>query len=144
MDQKMTDTVKNQLKNIILAEKTVNALLEERDRVSDRLRGVPSGLKERVKAGGDSRGVETGVARLIELERTIDMCVDLEVSLKQLYLKKIEALTDRRQRVLLIERYFNGKTWTEIAEILGCHVRTVYTLHGEALQALVKNNSGTS
>lgn len=132
------DSVKSQLKDIRKIDNTVTALLEQRQTVRDRLTGIPSGLKDRVKSGGDSSPMEQGVIRLMELEKTIDRYIDREVDLKQRYLELIDRLPDREKRVLLIERYFNGKSWQEIAGIIGCYIRTVYRIHGEALSELTE------
>ena len=39
-------------------------------------------------------------------------------------------------RTVLQLRYLNGKSWQEIADILGCSLHTVYRRHRTAMQEL--------
>lgn len=52
--------------------------------------------------------------------------------------RAIRSLSDRRLRVIMMDRYLENMSWTEIAAITHYHERHIYRLHGVALNELAK------
>ena len=48
----------------------------------------------------------------------------------------IQQLPDRKQRMCLMGRYYEGLTWGEIAAIMHYELRNVHRIHGQALTAI--------
>lgn len=63
------------------------------------------------------------------LIRKYSECIGIEVEIYQ----TIDKLEDDAERLVLRERYIDGKKWEEIAEDIPCAIRTVYLIHGRAL-----------
>lgn len=73
-----------------------------------------------------------------ELERDI---IALEEKLKEIKteaLLKIESIDNESYKTILIKRYFEGKTWDEIATIIFVSRSTVKRWHEEAINILSK------
>ena len=63
--------------------------------------------------------------------------VDLYMLKAQMY-ERIQRVPKPEYRTILIERYFNGKRWEEIAKAMYYDLRYLYSMHGLALEALDK------
>ena len=69
-----------------------------------------------------------------KLEDIACMTDDL-IRMKHKAIEEIEQLEDPQYMDVLCYRYIDGCTFEQIAAAMGINIRTVYRIHGEALQA---------
>ena len=69
-----------------------------------------------------------------ETQRKIDQKLQKLVKLKYEISKAIEQLPDQEERMVLRYRYLNDCSWEDISALLNVSERTVYRIHGSALQ----------
>lgn len=78
---------------------------------------------------------EERLAKLFELNDEINADVDKLVNYKLKLSLEVNQLEDDRYRMILSERYFQGKKFELIAVERDYDIRWIYKLHGQALQA---------
>lgn len=72
----------------------------------------------------------------------VQLDADIEDKIKELdktrleIFEAIQQLPDRRYRMVLLGRYYEGLSWEEIVPLLHYEIRQVYRLHGMALVAI--------
>ncbi len=71
------------------------------------------------------------------LEDRITAEIDRLVNLKTEVLAAIEDMENTEEKLLLKYRYFEGRTWEEIAVRMSVSIRTVHRIHGLTLQNFV-------
>lgn len=132
-------TAKEYLNQARLLDQRINAKL---DRVT-RLRA----LTERVTAAMDvevvsrTRNVtslQDQIARLMDEEESLNAAIDRLVDLKKEVSEVLTLIHDTDCQLVLELRYLCFREWEEIAEVMHFHVRTVYKVHGRALQKLAE------
>lgn len=129
-------TAKEYLSQAKRMDGIINCRLRELDYWKD--------LSRRVSGGGFERSycpncpTEAPFARCLEkideIERDIDSRIDGLVDLRDKINRAIDALGNREEQAVLRCRYLDGFDWEEISRILSVSVRTVYRIHGTALQ----------
>ena len=72
--------------------------------------------------------------RLVELESLVDSKIDEQIALKAETLETIMKLSDRRQRLVLMEYYVEMKTFEQVAVDLHYSWRQVMNIHKYALK----------
>lgn len=82
-----------------------------------------------------SNSHEERLAKLFELNDEINADVDKLVNYKLKLSLEVNQLEDDRYRMILSERYFQGKKFELIAVERDYDIRWIYKLHGQALQA---------
>ena len=76
--------------------------------------------------------------RLIEYQSMIDEKLAEQAAIKTEILAVIYQIKDRRQRLVLIGRYFDMKKWEQIAHEMNYSYMNVTRIHGYALQEVQK------
>ena len=76
--------------------------------------------------------------RLVELESLVDAKIDEQIALKSEILQTIMKLSDRRQRLVLMEYYVEMKTWEQVAVDLNYSYMHITRIHGYALKEVQK------
>lgn len=97
-------------------------------------------LGDKVKSGGTNNAMQI-VDKIIALQELINSEVDRLVDLKAEIHEKIEKVYNPQFIALLTDKYINGFTLEQIAERMGVAHKTVYRLHGQALQVFRKENN---
>ena len=97
-------------------------------------------LGDKVKSGGTNNAMQI-VDKIIALQELINSEVDRLVDLKAEIHEKIEKVYNPQLIVVLTDKYINGFTLEQIAERMGVAHKTVYRLHGQALQVFRKENN---
>ena len=69
-----------------------------------------------------------------ETQREIDQKLQMLVKLKAEIGRVIDRMPDQEERMVLRYRYLNDCSWEEISALLNVSERTVYRIHGSALQ----------
>ena len=142
-------TAKEQLNAIRDEDRAIQNAIERVDGWYDAAtRGTGSMEAERVSGTGERSRVETAVCRMVDYEREqhltarIDALVDMRQSAERI-IKRIES---PRFRQVLTLRYLQMEswawTWERIASEMRVCKRTVYELHGWALQAFQNEREG--
>ena len=72
--------------------------------------------------------------RLVELESLVDAKIDEQIAMKSEILQTIMKLSDRRQRLVLMEYYVEMKTWEQVAVDLNYSYMHITRIHGYALK----------
>ena len=124
-------TAKQYLNRVRRVDKEITALLRLVQSTRESL--------ERVTQNYDSDGAQTTANphkydRLIELESLVDEKIDEQIALKTEILGTIMKLSDRRQRLVLIEYYVEMKTWEQVAVDLNYSYMHITRIHGYALK----------
>ena len=79
---------------------------------------------------------ERVLARISDLSAELDAVIEKLLTQSEEISAVIAKVDDPKCRQLLILRYLSFLKWERIAEIMGCDVRTVFRLHGAALQKI--------
>lgn len=138
MRQQMKDTSQSEEKRdylksykiAVLTEKAIDEeirlLRMERMNPQTRLDGFPhmSGYSD----------LSSYAAKLDELLRQLGEAMDSRISLRRDINRRIEAVGDETEKLILRLRYIHCKDFEEIAEELGYCSRHVQRLHGKALE----------
>jgi len=78
--------------------------------------------------------MEDAIIRLMEEEESLNAAIDQLVDLKRKISGVLEQIHAPDCQLLLELRYLCYRSWEEIAEVMCMHIRTVYKIHGRALQ----------
>lgn len=129
-------TAKEYLKQAKLLDAQINSLLREIDYWRD--------LSTRVSGSSfeahynPNRPTEAPFVHALEMidetEREIDQKLQMLVKLKAEISGAIDRLSNREERMVLRCRYLNDYSWEEISALMNVSERTVYRIHGTALQ----------
>ena len=114
----------------VKAEKEIALEMEELEgqyilpsRVID---GMPHG------SGGDA-DLSAFAAKYDELYREIKDALEERIQIRREVRAAVESLENETQKILMLYRYIDGKTWEQIAVIMGYTWRRVLQIHGDAL-----------
>lgn len=111
----------------------VHTKLNEIDRLRELAECLSSPkLGERVTSSKGNTSMQT-VDKIVDLQAEIDKEIAELVELITEIHAKIEQLSDTTEKAVLTERYINGRSWEEIAGIIGYSDRNTRYLHGRAL-----------
>lgn len=111
----------------------VHTKLNEIDRLRELAECLSSPkLGERVTSSKGNTSMQT-VDKIVDLQAEIDKEIAELVELITEIHAKIEQLSDTAEKAVLTERYINGRSWEEIAGIIGYSDRNTRYLHGRAL-----------
>lgn len=132
-------TAKEYLRQIRTLDRVIDVKVEQRQRYMAMACGAAGGVVA-VPDKGAGRGSRTEryAVMLADLEADIDADVDRLVDMRRAARAVVEGIEDARYRLILEARYFVGKDWGEIMELLGYERTRVYELHGLALEAFAK------
>ena len=121
------------LQQLAFLDAEINALQEECENFYATLLKATDYAREKVQSTMPESG--ENYTRLIEKRENVTTKIDELIDLKDLVLKEIDMIDDQRYRIILIERYINGKTWEQIARVLNYDTSWIYKLHGYALKS---------
>lgn len=88
-----------------------------------------------------SQGVKSKediIIKKIILEQEMDLNVNQLIDHKKEAMKRIEGLNQPIYKILLWERYINGKSWVRIAQNLNYSNMQIHRLHSSALKEFQK------
>lgn len=96
-------------------------------------------LSEKVQGGKipDDSEMVARMDKIIELEKKINFKMCSLIDFKNELLKKLQAIEDSDERMLLEKRYILNEKWEEIAEKLYCSLSQVHRVHRRALKNFV-------
>ena len=125
--------VKTYLRKARELDTLVHTKLSEIDRLRELAECLSSPkLGERVTSSNGNTSMQT-VDKIVDLQAEVNKEIAVLVDLIAEIHTKIEQLDDLTERAVLTERYINGRSWEEIAGIIGYSGRNTRYLHGRAL-----------
>lgn len=124
-------TAKQYLNRVRRIDKEIEVLLRQVQRTRERLESVTQNYNgDSLTGSRDPHKYD----RLVELESLVDQKIDEQIALKAEILKTITQLSDRRQRLVLMEYYVEMKTFEQVAVDLHYSWRQIMNIHGHALK----------
>ncbi len=127
-------TVRDLLDHIRFSDLEIKSLMALRDRLGARALAINSSLSERVSGSKNLDGMYSIVDDYVELEKVIDEKLKILTDAKKIALNNINRLNNPLQRVILIERYFNGESWKSISIIIGRSEKWAKQTHDKAIK----------
>ena len=88
------------------------------------------------KRSGQHDMMERAVVSMVDLEKEISGEICQLMKVRERMMACLNRMKKPENRTVLQLRYLNGKSWQEIADILGCSLHTVYRRHRTAMQEL--------
>lgn len=139
-------TVKEYLQQAYEVQKKITRLEGRREQLRAQIYGLssPAGKmdQDKIQTSGSGDAMERLVAKVDSLERgiirEINRLLDISSTIEA-QIEKIHAAnpqSQERMKSLLYERYILFRTWAQIATDLEVDERTVYKIHGRALQKM--------
>lgn len=130
-------TAKEYLNQARHLDALINCRLREIDYWKD-LSGSVSGMKFDGMPHSPNRPTEAPFVRCLEkideIQRDVAQKVELLVAIRDKINTAIDKLADRDEQMVLRYRYLDNLSWTEISMMMNVSERTVYRIHGAALQ----------
>ena len=130
-------TAKEYLNQARLLDQRINAKLDRVTRLRELTTRVTAAMdSEVVSHTRNVMSLQDQIARLMDEEESLNEAIDKLVDLKSEVSEVLTLIHDPDCQLLLELRYLCFRGWEEIAEVMHFHIRTVYKLHGRALQKL--------
>lgn len=126
------------VKRYLRQARDLDMLIHTKQAEQARLRELAEGLSsptmgDRVAASKGNTSMQT-VDKIVDLQAEIDKEIAELVDMIAEVHAKIERLLDPTEKAVLTERYINGRSWEEIAEIINYSERNTKYIHGRALK----------
>ncbi|MBZ4669577.1 MAG: hypothetical protein JG775_2732 [Defluviitaleaceae bacterium] len=134
---------KEYLSQAIWLDKSIKNKLEEKERLESLAQKVTVDITQEKVSGGKSSTspMENVIVKLIDLSHEINDDIDRLIDLKREILDTISKVNDISYQVLLEMRYISGKSWDDVASIMGYDRSTIFRIHGKALKEVEKIKS---
>ncbi len=126
----------NQVRNL---DKRINAKLDELSSLRALTEKVTASYSEKVQVS-ISDAFTSNVAKIIDLEREINVEIDRLIRLRERITKEIDNMPSNIYSALLSSRYLEGKTWEDVAEMLHYDERQIFRIHENALKEFRRIN----
>ena len=121
------------LKDVLLRIKSsdieIKSLINLKNSMRENVLSINSSISEKVSGSKNLDGVYDTVDRYLDLEEVINNKLEVLLEDKKVALGMINNLKDSMSRIILIEHYFNNKSWNDIAFRFGkskAWVKNVY------------------
>ena len=125
---------KEYLSRISGIDRRINSLINRRDELKTLAERCTISLSAAPGGGGDGRGLENNVQKILLLEEQIDEEIERLIGIKAETLYLISRMDDIRLENLLEMRYVDGKSWAEIESELDISETSITRLHQQALK----------
>ena len=133
----MNDCAKKRLKQIKWLDAQIDGLIQDLADAQAKATKVTSAISPVVVSRStEPDQLEAGVMKIIELKKQINQKIDEFVDRKRDIESIIEKVEDADQVMVLRKRYFEYKSWEQIAVEVGCKYRNVHYIHGDALKVV--------
>lgn len=109
---------------------TIQSLKSLAEKCTATLSDMPKGQTMKTK--------EDIIIKKVILEQKLDLNVDQLIDHKKEAMEKIEGMGEPIYKILLWERYINGKSWVRIAQNLNYSNMQIHRLHSNALKEFQK------
>lgn len=132
-------TAKEYLQQAYWLDKRINAKIRQKEMLLAIAQKVTPSMSF-APGKGKGRDMAEIIARITDLENSINDDIDRLVDIKTDIRDCIAGVRDPRLQILLEMRYLCHESWRTIAGVLGYEEAQIYRLHGKALQ-MVKHDS---
>jgi len=122
------------LEQVRYVDRAIDSKLEQVHRLRNEATKATSLVSDMPRGGSPNlQRLEDTIVKIIDLEQEINRDIDRLIDMKIGARESINAMVSPDERLILEMRYLCYKTWTEIAETIGCSESNIYRLHGFAL-----------
>ena len=118
------------------AERDVQLLMEEKERLLALATKVTPSYSGEAKGSGSGSRVESAAEKIIQCEEEINRAIDCAVDLRSEIKGAIATVPDWKLREILTRRYILGQKWEQVAWEMSMEFRWVLRLHGMAIAEL--------
>lgn len=127
--------IKSYLRTVRQADRHVRAAAAAMEHIREQYGTIRAvGYEQHIRSGGHGSATEHQALQIISAEERLETDVREWQRLKDEAAEKISRMSAAAERDVLTLYYLSGMTWESTADILRMDVRTVYRLHGHALQ----------
>lgn len=118
-----------------MLDQRINVKLERVSRLRALTQKITASYEgEQVSHSRNVTAMQDTVIRLMEEAESLNADIDRLVDLRREVTEVLGRVKDTDCHLLLELRYLCFRSWEEISEIMHMHIRTVYKVHGRALQ----------
>lgn len=118
------------------AEREVQLLMEEKERLLALATRVTPSYSGEAKGSGSGSRVESAAEKIIQCEEEINRAIDCAVDLRSEIKGAIATVPDWKLREILTRRYILGQKWEQVAWEMDLEFRQTFHLHNRALTQL--------
>ena len=116
-------------------DETINSKLQQVAVLRDLALKTTSVLQtDKIQGTKQRSPMENALVKLMSLEEEINTDIDNLVDLKRELASFVARIDNPSYRLLLELRYLSGRTWDEVAAMMGYEVSWIYRLHKKALK----------
>lgn len=137
MEAEKSNPAKDFLKQVRLCDIHINNKLEEKARLQAlALKITSSWSSDHVSSSGEQDKMGDAVSKIIDLDREIDMDIDVFIQKKKTVKNVIDRISNPDQLNILYKRYIHCESFEQISNEMSMSYRNVCNIHGKALQAV--------
>lgn len=131
-------TPKEYLQKIKKLDVCIDSMCEEVNRLRAMAESQAIKLDDKVQTSGSKDLISSNVAKIVDLERSINSNIDRFVDYKKEVLEKLQALDNADYYSILYLRYFKYLEFNEISVEMHYSYRHTLRIHGWALEEFKK------
>lgn len=128
---------KEYLEQLLFLDKEISSKIATIQSLKSLAEKCTATLSDMPKSQG-MKSKEDIIIKKIILEQEMDLNVNQLIDHKKEAMKRIEGLNQPLYKILLWERYINGKSWVRIAQNLNYSNMQIHRLHSSALKEFQK------
>ena len=128
---------KEYLERLMFLDKEISSKIATIQSLKSLAEKCTATLSDMPKSQG-MKSKEDIIIKKIILEQEMDLNVNQLIDHKKEAMEKIEGLGETIYKILLWERYINGKSWVRIAQNLNYSNMQIHRLHSSALKEFQK------
>ena len=128
---------KEYLERLMFLDKEISSKIATIQSLKSLAEKCTATLSDMPKSQG-MKSKEDIIIKKIILEQEMDLNVNQLIDHKKEAMKRIEGLNQPIYKILLWERYINGKSWVRIAQNLNYSNMQIHRLHSSALKEFQK------
>ena len=128
---------KEYLERLLFLDKEISSKIATIQSLKSLAEKCTATLSDMPKSQG-MKSKEDIIIKKIILEQEMDLNVNQLIDHKKEAMKRIEGLNQPIYKILLWERYINGKSWVRIAQNLNYSNMQIHRLHSSALKEFQK------
>lgn len=132
-------TGKEFLQHVLEVSHTLESKLEQFEQLQSIAKKITTVISGTPSVSDKSQSkIENAVVRALQESADIENAVTDFFALRNKATAAIANMPDNDEKLILEYRYLAGKSWAEIAKLMGLTLRYTYSLHGNALKNFEK------
>ena len=130
--------IKTYLNQAYRIDQRINSKLEQIRSLRELAAKATSTLSHTTGNSGskDVHPMESIIVKILDLEREIDMDINVLVDLKREIISLIKQIKNPEYQILLELKYLCFKTWEQIAIDMDYSIQHIFRLHNQSLRAI--------